>query len=73
MALDEIGAANGIGMLLCANCGMATLHRNNICIGCRTQVIFPSQQTKVKLSKNARKVLLALDEKPRSRRRGVRA
>ena len=68
MSLDEINATP-FRRLLCACCGMETLHLKNRCIQCRTLVVFPSEQTTVKLSKNARRVLMALDEKPKKRRR----
>ncbi len=61
--------ATPFSRLLCACCGMETLHLKNRCIQCRTLVVFPSEQTTVKLSKNARRVLMALDEKPKKRRR----
>ena len=61
--------ATPFSRLLCACCGMETLHIKNTCIQCRTLVVFPTEQTTVKLSKNARRVLMALDEKPKKRRR----
>lgn len=57
MALDELGTANGLSMLLCACCGMATLHRKNVCVQCHTIIVFPAEQRKVRLSKHARRLL----------------
>jgi hypothetical protein len=60
MPLDEVGNANGLAMLLCACCGSATLHQHNVCVHCKTLVVFPSMRMKLgklKLSKTARRVL----------------
>lgn len=62
MSLDEINATP-FRRLLCACCGMETLHLKNRCIQCRTLVVFPSEQATVKLSKKARKLVMLMDEK----------
>ena len=49
--------------LLCACCGLETLHRGNVCIQCGTIIVFPSEQRKVKISKKARRLIMLMDEK----------
>ena len=59
MLAEEVGTATGLATLLCACCGIATLHQHNVCIRCKTMVVFPSMRTglgRLKLSKTARRV-----------------
>ena len=60
--MNETGPANGLSYLLCAWCGISTLHRFNVCVHCKTVVIFPSEQRKVHLTVNEKKGLNALIE-----------
>lgn len=59
MLAEEVGTANGLTMLLCACCGTSTLHQHNVCLRCKTLVVFPSMRAgfgKFRLSKTARRV-----------------
>jgi hypothetical protein len=69
MLAEEVGAVPGFATLLCACCGIATLHQHNVCLRCKTLVVFPSMRTgfgTIKLSKTARRVF----GKSVSKRRG---
>jgi hypothetical protein len=63
MALDDLGTASGLARMLCACCCLETLHSYNRCVQCGTVIVFPAEQRKVKLSREARRLLNAMGNK----------